>query len=191
VTRGGRVEGDGGEETRYLKAIGRDVELEEDRLDYDQRTRRLTLAGTGSRKTAAAKHHGDELDKAVFAVITKKPGLKAGEIGPEVKQTGIGFQPGEQMHAVARLIEGGKVQVVPGKHGAKHHYPSDFPTSQVFPDPSPGSVRTLPDPSLRGKGSTRDYSETNPSREDTTADQIETEITEAIGRQRLGACGRA
>jgi hypothetical protein len=29
---------------RYLRAIGRDVDLEEDRLDYDPRTRTLTLA---------------------------------------------------------------------------------------------------------------------------------------------------
>jgi hypothetical protein len=35
MTRGGRVDGDGGEDARYLKAIGRDVELEEDRLNFD------------------------------------------------------------------------------------------------------------------------------------------------------------
>ena len=154
MTRGGRVEGDGGEETRYLKAIGRDVELEEDRLDYDQGTRRLTLAGTGSRKASAAKHHGEELELAAHAVIKKRPGIKAGEIGPDVKDLGISFQRGEEMRAVARLIDRGLVVVVPGKQRAKHHYdaadaPSlpDFPS---LPETSRGSLERLPTPPYGG-----------------------------------------
>jgi RecA-family ATPase len=39
---------------RYLRAIGRDVDLEDHRLSFDATTRRLTLAEAGSRKTAAA-----------------------------------------------------------------------------------------------------------------------------------------
>jgi hypothetical protein len=151
MTRGGRVDGDGGEDARYLKAIGRDVELEEDRLNFDMETRTLTLSRTGSRRATAAKHHGDELDNAVLGVITKKPGLKAGELGPEVRQVGVGFQRGEEVYAAGRLIESGRVKVVTGKRGAKHHYASDFPS---IPDPSPGHVGTLPDPSSYGEGPT-------------------------------------
>jgi AAA domain len=46
---------DGGDESeRYLRAIGRDVEVDEDQLEFNPRTRTLRLSGAGSRKVAAS-----------------------------------------------------------------------------------------------------------------------------------------
>ena len=43
------------ERLRYFHALGRDVEVEEDRLNFDPATRRLTLAGAGNRAVGPRK----------------------------------------------------------------------------------------------------------------------------------------
>lgn len=57
------------ETQRFIRAIGRDVELEEDRLDFDPVTRTLSLAGIGSRKQAKAKAKVTELAVFVERVV--------------------------------------------------------------------------------------------------------------------------
>ena len=46
VTRGNREDD---KDFRFLRAIGRDVDIEEDKLDYDPQHRKLSLSGTGGR----------------------------------------------------------------------------------------------------------------------------------------------
>ena len=60
---------------RFLRAEGRDVELAEDRLDFDPATRTLSLAGTGSRKKG--KDDRKMADLAVYAVraAREQPGI--------------------------------------------------------------------------------------------------------------------
>jgi len=43
------------DQARYLSAQGRDVDVEEDRLEFDPDTRRLTLTGAGSRRRARSE----------------------------------------------------------------------------------------------------------------------------------------
>ena len=47
------------EDTRYLRAIGRDVHLDEDQVHFDPATRLLSLTGTGSRKDTRKKAKAD------------------------------------------------------------------------------------------------------------------------------------
>lgn len=145
-----RDDSDDGTGERYLRAIGRDIDLDEDRLDFDPGQRRLSLAGAGSRKQRKAIQHHDQLDQAVLTVISANPGVNGSQLATLVRETGIGFQGGQERHAAARLVEAGKVRVEVGKRGAKHYFAADLsrplPTS---PDVTPG---TSPDLSLYGRG---------------------------------------
>ncbi len=68
-----RDDSEEGNDERYLRAIGRDVNLEEDQLIYDANTRTLTLAGLGSRKATKDSRRNDKLDKAVLDAVTASP----------------------------------------------------------------------------------------------------------------------
>ena len=56
---------------RYLKAFGRDVDVDEFEIDYFERTRRLLASGAGSRVDAAAKRWALECYDAVFAASSR------------------------------------------------------------------------------------------------------------------------
>jgi hypothetical protein len=143
-----REGGDNG--PRYLRAIGRDVDVEEDRLNYDPETRLLSLSGSGSRKTAANKAHNEALEKAVLVVITDNPGITSGDIGTHVRAAGVGFQSGDERQAAQRLVERGLARVEIGKRSAKHHFAVD--PSRPLPTTTGGSTGTPPDPFLYGRG---------------------------------------
>ncbi|WP_043347160.1 ATP-binding protein [Beutenbergia cavernae] len=55
-----RRDADGDDSTRYFSAFGRDVEVEEDALSFDPRTRALSLTGAGSRRQAKAVREESE-----------------------------------------------------------------------------------------------------------------------------------
>lgn len=54
---------------RYLRATGRDVELDEDRLDFDAATRALRLSGDGSRKTSLAARRDADTAAAIVECL--------------------------------------------------------------------------------------------------------------------------
>ena len=60
-------------DARYLRAEGRDVELPEDRLDYDHETRTLSLSGDGSRKTAGATKRDAETAEDILDALADAP----------------------------------------------------------------------------------------------------------------------
>jgi len=62
------------ETQRFIRAIGRDVEVEEDRLDFHPATRTLTLAGIGSRRQVAADRKVAELSVFVVRAARENPG---------------------------------------------------------------------------------------------------------------------
>jgi hypothetical protein len=119
MTRDDSKDGDG---ERYIRAIGRDVDLEEDQLIYDPTTRTLTLAGVGSRKAARAAQRNDELDKAVLKIVTETAGLNTTQIGDKAREAGIGFQRGDISHAAGRLVDSGHLRMEPGPNNAKKYY---------------------------------------------------------------------
>jgi AAA domain/Bifunctional DNA primase/polymerase, N-terminal len=126
-----RDDSEDADDERYLRAIGRDVDLEEDQLNYDPTTRTLTLAGTGSRKTAKNTRRDDQLDKAVLEVATAEPGLNTTQLGEKVKEAGVGFQRGDIGHSAGRLVDKGHLRLEPGPRGAKQYYP----TENLFDEP--------------------------------------------------------
>jgi hypothetical protein len=121
MTKDDTEDGDG---ERFIRAIGRDVELEEDRLDYDPNTRTLTLTGSGSRKANKDTRRSDELDRTVLEMVTAEPGLNTTQIGEKVHTAGVSFQRGDIGHAAARLVEAGHLRMEPGQRNAKKYYPT-------------------------------------------------------------------
>jgi hypothetical protein len=128
MTRDDSEDGDG---ERYLRAIGRDVDLEEDQLNYNPDTRTLTLAGSGSRKATKDTRRHDKLDRAVLEVVTAEPGLNTTKIGEKVRAAGVSFQHGDIGHAAGRLVDAGHLRLDYGKHGAKQY----SPTENLLDDP--------------------------------------------------------
>lgn len=147
VTRDDSQDGTG---ERYLRAIGRDVDLEEDRLDYDPDTRLLTLAGSGSRKTARDERRNDELDDAVAEIVTAAPGINGSGVGRSLKDAGVPHQKGDESKALQRLVAAGRLRFEAGPRNAKCYF---LPTYPDLPRPTPsGEVLTYPDPPYIGGG---------------------------------------
>ena len=134
---------------RYFSAFGRDVDVEEDRLSFDERTRTLTLTGTGSRKNAAAADRMDILKGCAVATVKAAPGLNTSEIERRLKTDGQRFQKGDVSKALATAAEEGLLTFTMGPRNAKEwHLPRHTPTH-------PGGVTlTYPDPLLVGGRST-------------------------------------
>ena len=143
-----RDDGEDGEGQRYMRAIGRDVDLEEDQLTYDPETRLLSLAGAGSRKAARATRRIDDLGQAVMSVVQAEPGVNGNGIGNALRATGVSYQKGDERKATQRLVEAGSLRVEPGQRGAKRYFIATYPD---IPRPTPaGQVLTYPDPTFRG-----------------------------------------
>lgn len=133
---------------RYLRAVGRDVELEEDRLDYDPESRTLTLSGAGSRHTAALSQRIEELVPEVVRIATENPGLSGGAITRTLREEGVPFQKGEEVKALAQAASRGLLLIDNGARNAKLYRPS--PT---LPTPSPpGGSPPSPTPLIGGRG---------------------------------------
>lgn len=107
---------------RYLLAEGRDVQLEESRLAYDEQTHTYTLpeANVGADRGKSRIEHVRE---AVLLRVNVEPGLNSRELGDRV-----GKNKGECAKAVADLRREGHIVVVDGPNRSKLHYlPRDAP----------------------------------------------------------------
>lgn len=58
---------------RFLSAIGRDVEVEEDRLNFDPDTRTLSMSGEGARKQLADAHRHEETREEIVELLRNHP----------------------------------------------------------------------------------------------------------------------
>ncbi|MCL2594442.1 MAG: AAA family ATPase, partial [Promicromonosporaceae bacterium] len=68
------------DETRYMSALGRDVEMAEDALRFDPITMRLELTGEGSKSKATAEQRAEEAMPLVLAYIKDNPGCSRDQI---------------------------------------------------------------------------------------------------------------
>jgi AAA domain len=116
---------------RYVRAIGRDVDLEEDQIRFHKNERYLELARTGTRKATAEKRHNDALRVVIIAIVTDKPGINGSEIAAELKDNGVPHQRDEHRPILNALVSEGKFTIEPGPRGAKKY--------SVASSPPPGS----------------------------------------------------
>jgi hypothetical protein len=110
---------------RFLKAEGRDVDLDEDQLNYDTATRRLTLTGAGSRKQIRATVATDTLVDYVVETVTAYPGINTTELTRRLRERGAHLQHGQAGHAADLAVERGLIRRDPGPRNSKLHYPTD------------------------------------------------------------------
>lgn len=132
-------------DTRFLKAEGRDVDLDEDQLEYDGPTRRLTLAGTGNRRQVRQATAHDKLAETVRDIVTATPGLNVTGIRNALRDdAGEHFQRGDDSRAIAIATERGWIHRVPGPRNSFKHYPG--PVVPTLPEPAHGTELSRPDP---------------------------------------------
>ena len=109
------------ESLRFLRAEGRDVELAEDRLDFDPSTRTLSLAGTGSRKKG--KDDRKMADLAVYAVraAREQPGLGVSDMEESISRIVYAptFRHGDVSRAAKHASGLGHLRLVGGGPGRK------------------------------------------------------------------------
>lgn len=134
---------------RFLRATGRDVELEEDRLDFDPITRTLSLSGGGGRKASAASRHLAELAAAVVSVVAEHGPLNGVKVAAQLRDAGVPHQKGEHSKALAHAVTEGLLAVTPGPRGAKV-YQIPTPPTPTYPDVPQGQLTTYPDLPYRG-----------------------------------------
>lgn len=103
---------------RYMRAIGRDVDMPQDRLEMDE-NRRLTLTGTGGQQEAVRARHLDTVAQAVLAIVTGRSGLNGTEIEQQLKADGVPLNRGDHSRALASLERQGLLVHEPGRNNQK------------------------------------------------------------------------
>ena len=150
---------DDGQE-RYLRAEGRDVLIEEDRLDYDAATRTLTLAGAGSRKSAAKVRQVEALMPAVIELLRETPLMSGNQLDGAIKSLIVSgdleakHSKGDGARAAQLLERRSLVASKDGPRGARLFtllVGPTSPTSPTSPDLPRGTSDDLPT-SLIGGG---------------------------------------
>jgi hypothetical protein len=131
---------------RYLRATGRDVHLDEDKLDYDRDTRRLTLSGAGGRKYTRSQDKIEDLVDPVRAQAQKDPGVSQTKIVErlqELHRRGVikfSFQERDVVDAIALAVKREKLRRErDGGNGSKyrHFFIEDNQPSPTTAKPSP------------------------------------------------------
>jgi hypothetical protein len=139
-------------DNRFIKAEGRDVDVAEDRLDYDPATRRLSVTGDGNRATVRKGDHAEHLAEVVRDVVAFDPGINTTALTARLREEGEHLQREDTSAAVRCAERRGWVHRVRGPKNAWLHQPG--PVVPSSPEPSPGQVVSSPRPSYRD-GTTR------------------------------------
>lgn len=106
---------------RFLRATGRDVDLDEDQLLFDHATRTLSLAGTGSRKKGKDDRKLADLSVLAVRAAGAQPGLGAAEMIKAIREMDDAptFHDRDVSKAAKRAAELGHLRLVGGGPGKK------------------------------------------------------------------------
>jgi AAA domain len=123
---------------RFIRATGRDVDLDEDRLTFDPATRTLRLSGTDSRKAATKGRHLAELSDAVISIVREHGPLNGSQIDEHLRNDGVPHQKGEHSKVPAQAVENGSLTMKKGQGPEKiYELPRTTPNYPELP-------RTIP-----------------------------------------------
>lgn len=132
---------------RYIKAIGRDVDVDEDRLNYDPTTRRLSLSGDGSRKKSKDQRKLTELAVLVVRSARETPGLSyaAAERAIKGMDDNPGFRNGDVAKAAKIASDAGQLVIGHGPRGGASLTAVDLShLSPTSPGDTPSTSPTSP-----------------------------------------------
>jgi hypothetical protein len=151
------------DKVRFLRAMGRDVDLAEDELHFDPATRRLSLTCTGSRKHNRDQAKAEALVEPVCAQVQKNSGASQQgviDLLQALHREGVltlSFQELDVVKAIDLACKAGRLRREGGGKGkAYRHFFSDQnqpPPTSAKPPPS-GAVPPPPASSIRGGGGT-------------------------------------
>jgi hypothetical protein len=103
--------------TRYFRAEGRDVEVDEDALAMDPVTKRLSLAGTGSKTQSRRIAAMGAVQGAILGYLTEHPGATGNEL-----EEAVGGKRERVREARDALLSQGLIEVRPGANRSRLHY---------------------------------------------------------------------
>lgn len=129
-------------DARFLRAEGRDVDLEEDALYYDAATRALTLSGAGSRRQVRSDSHLEQLAARVVQVVTAAPGLTTTALEAALRDRGEKLQKGDGNKAARLAADRGWISRDRGDRGAWRHFLSTG--APTYPDVPQGQDSRSP-----------------------------------------------
>lgn len=138
------------QDERFLRAEGRDVSIDEDQLDHDPATRTLTLAGAGSRKTAAKVRQLDALLPVVLDLLRDAPSMSGNQLDTAIKKlkddgvTDVQHSKGDGARAAQLLERRHMVGSKDGSRGARLFFLLTSPTSLDLPHGKSGDLPDLP-----------------------------------------------
>jgi hypothetical protein len=109
--------------TRFLRAEGRDVDIEEDQFTYDETTRMIRFANTGSRAHTRKTVQMDAVMSALVDYVKRHPGASTKAIEEGLRAEGaVRFQKGDVARASRSAQSKGLIHVKPGSRGAHEHF---------------------------------------------------------------------
>lgn len=128
----GRSSGDA--DGRYLRAVGRGVDVDEDRLTFDPVTLRLAMSGRGSRRSTGDALAVERLVPEVVEYVTEHPGASGRAVTDAVDGRADVIRKALRLAEERNLI-----RTEQGKRNRVDHYPvapSDSPEPPVRPSAS-------------------------------------------------------
>lgn len=151
------------ESRRFMKAIGRDVDIDEDEIAMDPLTRVLSRTGNGSRKGSREEQKLAQLSVLVCRAAHEQPGLSLSDLERAVKA--MDDYRGGAGHGVvskaARYAQSkGRLRIESEGEGRPNHYYEQNPSNPSQTPPADGSP-TPPTPPLGGRGGGGGRSSTN------------------------------
>jgi len=131
-------------DVRFLRAEGRDVDVPEDRLGYDQRTRMLRMSGAGSRKQVRDDSKLEALAATVRDIVKESPGMTMVKIKAALVEGLIPHRKGEENKA-AKLAEDRRwIRREAGPRNSVLHFPAEAPSSPTEAPESPSGLLQEP-----------------------------------------------
>lgn len=104
MTRKKADDDDGDDGHRYLRAEGRDVDLDEDQLQYDPATRLLSLTGFGGRKKASVTSRVEKLIPVVVGYVESNPACSQRDMESGLPHRSTDVRKAAEMAAARGLI---------------------------------------------------------------------------------------
>ncbi|OBY29469.1 AAA family ATPase [Mycolicibacter kumamotonensis] len=134
-------------QSRYLRGIGRDVALDEDRLHFDPETRLLSMTGSGSRREVQRGSKAEALKGPVCDHVRENPGASVAEIRDAMRALGktgsleLSFQDQDIRQATKIAEEQGLLRRDEGGPGrpTKHYAVGPVQDEAVENNSGPGS----------------------------------------------------